>query len=98
MFLLEGMLGPVLLAASAGAFAVLLAVALLYTLLRSQGKILIRAKRARVKPNVKKAPKTAAKEETLSEEELVAILSAAVYACGETEKKRFRVVSFRRMK
>ena len=98
MFLLDGMLGPVLLAAVGGAVAVLLGVILLYAVLRSQGRILIRAKRVRINPGVKKTAKAPTSEETLSEEELLAILSAAVYACGETEMKRFRVVSFRRMR
>ena len=98
MFLLDGLLGPLLLTAAISALTALLGVAILYLVLRSQGKILIRAKRTRTKTGVKHAPKTPAVEETLSEEELVAILSAAVYACGETEKKRFRVVSFRRMR
>lgn len=98
MFLLDGLLGPLLLTAAISALTVLLCVVVWYVVLRSQGRILIRAKKSRVKVGPKHPQNTPTVEETISEEELVAILSAAVYACGETEKKRFRVVSFRRMK
>ena len=98
MFLLDGLLGPLLLTAAISALTVLLGVIVLYLVLRSQGKILIRTKKTRLKTGTKHSINTPAVEKTISEEELIAILSAAVYACGETEKKRFRVVSFRRMK
>ena len=97
MFLLDGLLGPLLLTAAISAVTVLLGVVILYAILRSQGRILIRAKKTRLKTGDKHTPKTPVVEDTLPEEELVAILSATVCACGETEKKRFRVVSFRRM-
>lgn len=98
MFLLDGLLGPLLLTAAISALTVLLGVTVLYLVLHSQGKILIRTQKTRLKTGTKHSTNTPAVEKNISEEELVAILSAAVYACGETEKKRFRVVSFRRMK
>ena len=58
-----------------------------------------RKKRApsRVKAVTASAVKEAPSENDISEEELIVIISAAVEAMGASAKKRFRVVSFKRI-
>ena len=96
MFLLESRFIPFLLTALITAITVLLLMGALYALLRSKGRLVIRIRRPRKGGSLKKESTVSHSDEELPEEVLVAILTAAVYAVGENEKKRFRVVSFRR--
>lgn len=96
MFLLESLFGHLLLTSLISALTAVLLLALAYLILRANGRVFIRVKRPRIKGNAKKETLAPASEEELPEEVLLAILTAAVHACEETEKKRFRVVSFHR--
>lgn len=96
MFLLEGMLGQMLLACLVSAITACLLFLLAYAILRSKSRLFGRRKKASTKGSAKSEPLAPTSEEELPEDVLIAILTAAVHACEETEKKRFRVVSFRR--
>ncbi len=96
MFLLEGVLGQMLLACLASVITTSLLFLLAYAILRSKSRLFGRKRRTNTKGSAKSEPLAPASEEELPEEVLIAILAAAVHACEETEKKRFRVVSFRR--
>lgn len=98
MFLSEGLFGQLLLSFLISAITTLLFCALAYGILRSKSRLFGRKKRTHTKGNAKNEPLISTSEEALPEEVLIAIITAAVHACEETEKKRFRVVAFRRMK
>ena len=101
MFFLSLDLGAMLPTALFGMILTLSVFALLFLLLRLYGFSLFRRKRSflhREKAKMPDAVADAPSESELSEEELIAILTAAaVETLGGTDAKRFCVVAFRRV-
>ncbi len=98
MFLLESIVGYFLLAALVSAVTLFVLLLAAYFVLRAKGLFFIRKKRTRTAKSTSNALPVHESEDTISEQVLVAIISAAVAAMGEERNTRFRVVSFRRMK
>ena len=100
MFFLGIDLGVVLPAALIGtAFVLVLLIAALFLFSALGFRFYWRKRRAphRVRAVTASAVKEAPSENGLSDEELIVIISAAVEAMGASAKKRFRVVSFKRI-